>query len=161
MFRRHLDAIAERDVSTDCKCLGSNPHSRKLTLYLTVVTCLAKSGIDEVKKGLFEKFVESEAWEEIGVKLAAATEALFGGLISGLSKLELIKTIIWMAAATAATGIIYETTQLGESGGSAAVGKINIPADGFGTQPKNQDCDETATKNSESVSVTFLHPITI
>ena len=123
------------------------------------MTCLATAGAEAAAKGgIFDAYVSAETLASLGVTMTAETKALLAPVIAALTAPEVAGFILWMAIAATATAVGYEGTKLpGLDLGSptGTVGKINIPAAGFGatSQPvQASKCDSTSVKNSESIS---------
>lgn len=117
----------------------------------------------QLKTGVFfEDFVNTEAWESNAIKIADSMEALIGSVFTTLSAIELKKATLWMAAAIATAGMIYEGSQLLNTPEPtlvevSPVGKINLPAAEVGAPPPDEECDGTEKKNSESVCQYQFH----
>lgn len=155
--------MSRRDAASDCKSLLPSSYLKTLflTSYSLVAVCLAQAGATaSTDGGLFEDFVASEVWETIDVTIAEGTEALIKATIASLSSIETTKLIVWLAAAAAATAIVYDATELNDVPLSAGpIGKINIPAAGLGAQPAvdgTNTCKTQPVKNVNSVSTVNL-----
>lgn len=130
---------------------------RSLTDDISIDTvCLAQAGASASKGGgLFEDFVSSDVWEGVDLAIAEGTESLIRATIASISNIERAKFIVWLAAAAAATAVVYEATQLGDPVSAGPIGKINIPAAGLGAKPapdKSNTCKTHPEKNANSVS---------
>lgn len=81
--------------------------------------------------------------------------------IGSLSKEEAAKTIVWLALFSIAVNAFENEVLSGESETLSPVGKVNIPASGFATNPPDKGCDGTEEVTQDSVrqvlQLIFLH----
>jgi hypothetical protein len=76
--------------------------------------------------------------------------------IASLSQAEAAKTIVWLALFSIAVDVMENEVLTGESEALSPVGKVNIPASGFATNPPDEGCDGTEEVTQNSVSPVVL-----
>lgn len=76
--------------------------------------------------------------------------------IAPLSKAEAAKTIVWLALFSIAFDVMENEVLTGQSEALSSVGKVNIPASGFATNPPDEGCDGTEEVTQDSVSPVVL-----
>ncbi|KAH9205881.1 hypothetical protein DL95DRAFT_470172 [Leptodontidium sp. 2 PMI_412] len=116
-----------------------------------VLSCVFRyTKIDVEDGGVFDTYVAANKWLDAGFTLAQEAPAVLVKYISLISKEEAAKSIVWLAIFSVAV-TIRENIVLSGQDQSLSVAKINIPATGFATKPKDEGCD-----GSEPVTIDSL-----
>lgn len=108
--------------------------------------------IDVEDGGVFDTYVAANKWLDAGFTLAQEAPAVLVKYISLISKEEAAKSIVWLAIFSVAV-TIRENIVLSGQDQSLSVAKINIPATGFATKPKDEGCDGSEPVTINSVSL--------
>jgi len=124
----------------------SKQPSQRLILPCQVLTCLIKQATEAAKKGVIEKFVQSQVIEKWGLKIAQGATVIAEGL-AGLTTSETAQAIVVLTAAAILIGKMEE----GEPS-PAMLAKINHPSAGFGGTTSEEKCKGSKDKTKDSVS---------
>ncbi|CZT12957.1 uncharacterized protein RAG0_16592 [Rhynchosporium agropyri] len=106
--------------------------------------------IDIKSGGTFDAYIMANKWLEAGVSLAQDAAPALVKFISVLGKEEAAKGIVWLAFYTILLDMGLNALIAGGDQSLPVVAKVNIPASGFASKPKDKGCegDELVTKYS-------------
>lgn len=125
----------------------------KLAIVLSCVFPYTK--LDAQAGGTIDTFVAPSKWLDVGFRLSPEAPAVLVKLVSALSTEETMKYILCLAIFTVALDAALIQVSKGQKVSLAPVVKVNMPATGFATKPKDDEpetCkgDEPVTKDSVS-----------
>jgi hypothetical protein len=104
----------------------------------------------------FDAYIEATEWIDAGFGVAQNAPAVLVNYITSLGKAEAAKTIVWLALFSIAVDVMENEVLTGQSEALSSIGKVNIPASGFATNPPDEGCDGTEEVTENSVSPVLL-----
>ncbi|KAE9364360.1 hypothetical protein N431DRAFT_105536 [Stipitochalara longipes BDJ] len=116
-----------------------------------VLSCFFQyAKIDAEEGGTFDLYIEASKWVDAGLTVAENAPAVLVNYLASISKEEAAKTLVWLALCSIALDVVENAVLDGNSQALSPVGKVNIPAAGFATQPPDEQCDgsEEVTEDS-------------
>lgn len=108
--------------------------------------------VDVADNGLFDSFISPEALANADLKVAANAATYLLNIINGLTVTQVKKFIVWMTIGEVVLVGYSNSALSGVWSALKPIGKVNIPAAGFGEPEPDPKCTGLEEANIDSVS---------